>query len=107
MIRNTSSQAMGKASSSARVGPQSPGVPFPAARRSRAAEAGGAARVSAATLGEEELDILGLPLQADRLTFHQPLPGADILGSFRHDRAAIGQAAVKLHDVAQVLQEDE
>src|SRR4051812_24841577 len=99
MIRNANSQAIGKASSSAQA--------LPVARRCREAEAGGMAWVSSTTLGEEELDILGLPLQADRLAFHQTVPGADVLGSLRHDRLAVGQAAVQLHDVAQVLHEDE
>src|SRR5829696_8576778 len=99
MIRNTSSQTVGRARSSAHA--------LPAARRCRETEAGRAPLASAVTLREEELDILGLPLQADRLAFCQILPGADVLRSLGHDRLTIGKAAVKLHDVAQVLQEDE
>src|ERR687894_2032049 len=90
MIRNASSQAVGRA------------------RRSRVTEAGRAARASAGvTLPEEELDIVGLPPQADQLALDKIFPDADVLRLLGHDRLAIGKAAVKLHDVAQVLQEDE
>src|SRR5688500_17728998 len=99
MIRNASSQATGKARSSAQT--------LPAARRSREIEAGRGGRASATMLREEELDIFGLPLQADRLAFHQIVPGAHVLGSLRHDCLAIRKAAVQFHDVTQVLQEDE
>src|SRR5215207_811475 len=100
MIRNASNQAVGKARSSAQA--------LPPARRSRETEAGRSARASAGVaLCEEKLDIVGLPPQADRLALDQIFPDADVLRSLGDDRLAVGKAAVKLHDVAQVLQEDE